>query len=327
MTDTVRFNYIITIHNKADLIEQVIRRVMMCCRDHSHIYPVLDGCTDQSEEIIDRIIDTNAGVPIVKVKTQDVHEIRAINAGLAAANMDGEGYNIVLQDDVLLADFNLESKIQSLYRWKGLRLGFVSLRLGANFAQDAATSRAPVPFIDLVENAYGHGIANARVLLPGQFTYRSICIKSPICIPFSLFRELGPLEEKLAPYMHDDTEYSLRCKKAGYENGVFGLKFISDIVWGTTRTPEKTRELAQLTKRNMDMIRVLHEHELSQISKCNQPIEIVDVPQLVNQEESNKAILTWEKNRERLVTYQNKQCHSALIRAKLYVKRVLRRSL
>lgn len=324
MTDIVRFNYIITIHNKADLIEQVIWHVLMCCRDYSHIYPVLDGCTDQSEEIIDRIIDANAGLPITKVKTPDVHEICAINAGLAAANMDGEGYNIVLQDDILLADYGLESKVQSLYRWIGPRLGFVSFRLGANLAQDAATSRDPVPFIDVVENAYGHGLADTRVLLPGQFAFRSICVKSPICLPFALVRDLGPFEAKLAPYMHDDTEYSLRCKKAGFENGVFGLKFISDIKWGTTRTQEKARELAQLTQRNMDIIRSLHGREISRISKENQPIEIVDVPRLVNQEEMVRALRIWEESSERLAAYQNQQRPSKLMRAKAFVKRAIR---
>ena len=326
MTDIVRLNYIITVHNKADLIEQVIWHVLTCCRDYSHIYPVLDGCTDQSEAIIDRVIDANAGLPITKVKTPDVHEIRAINAGLAAAEMEGEGYNIVLQDDVLLADYDLESKVQSLYRWIGPRLGFVSFRLGANFDHDAATSQSPVPFVDLIESAYGHGLADAGMLLPGQFAFRSVCIKSPICIPFSLVRELGPLEEQLAPYMHDDTEYSLRCKKAGYKNGVFGLRFISDIKWGTTRTPKKARELAQLTQRNMDIIRSLYARQIARISEDHQPIEIVDVPRLVNQEERARALHIWEENRERLAAYQNQQRPSMLMRARLFVKQAIQRS-
>src|SRR3972149_2488814 len=140
MLSMSRFNYIITIHNKENLIAQVIQCVLMCCRDNSHIYPVLDGCTDRTEEIIDRIINTYAGIPITKVYTPDVHELLSINAGLRAANHDGNGYNIVLQDDVLLADFMLEDKISKLYEWAGPKLGYVSLRLGANFTKNAATS-------------------------------------------------------------------------------------------------------------------------------------------------------------------------------------------
>ena len=198
MKNPLRFNYIITIHNKASLIEQLMMHVLMCCHENSHVYPILDGCTDNSEDIIDKIIAGGNVAPITKVKTPDVHEIRAINAGLAAADIEGDGYNIILQDDVLLIDHNLESKVQMLYQWRGPRLGFVSFRLGANLSRDAASSASDAPFVNLVENAYGHGIANASVLLPGQFACRTICIKSPICLPFKLVRDLGPLEDKLA---------------------------------------------------------------------------------------------------------------------------------
>ena len=55
MPQSPKFNYIITIHNKEDMIEQVMMCVLMCCRDNSHIYPVLDGCTDRTEDISNRM--------------------------------------------------------------------------------------------------------------------------------------------------------------------------------------------------------------------------------------------------------------------------------
>ena len=111
MIESPRFNYIITIHNKQDLIRDVLICVLMCCRDNSHIYPVLDGCTDQTEEIIDEIITTFSHIPITKVYMSNVHEILSINAGLRAANQEGDGYNIILQDDVMLRDFMWETKV------------------------------------------------------------------------------------------------------------------------------------------------------------------------------------------------------------------------
>lgn len=309
MVDTERFNYIITIHNKADLIEKVMWHVLMCCRDNSHIYPVLDGCTDSTEEIIDQIIDANLGVPITKVKTPDVHEIRAINAGLAAANLEGDGYNIVLQDDVLLADYNLETKVRALYSWGDQRLGFVSFRLGANLTQDAVTSQVADPFADFVENAFGHGLAATEIILPGQFSFRSICIKSPICLPFWLVRSLGPLADELAPYMYDDVEYSLRSKRAGYVNGVFGLKFASDVRWGSTRTADKAREMAALSQRNMNIIRGIYQDDISQITRSVQSTDIINVPYLVDENENVKAMLAWQESRRLLDAYH--QSHSS----------------
>ncbi len=48
-----RFNYIVTIHNKEDLIEQVVNGILIAAGENSHIYLVLDGCTDGTEAVID----------------------------------------------------------------------------------------------------------------------------------------------------------------------------------------------------------------------------------------------------------------------------------
>lgn len=323
MSKSPQFNYIITIHNKEDMIEQVIMSVLMCCRDNSHIYPVLDGCTDRTEEIIDRIIVTYAGVPITKVHTADVHELLSINAGLKAANQDEDGYNIVLQDDVILADYQLEQKIIALYDWAGPKLGYVSFRLGANFTKDAATSDSSVPFIDYVENAYGHGLQDAHVLLPGYFAYRCVPIKSPVCIPSAIIRKIGYLNEALAPYGHDDTEFSIRLLKEGYINGVFGIKFISDIEWGGTRTSPHP-ELNKIIIRNMKKIQDLHTNSLNSICKSLQREEIVLVPNMINNEEIELGISAWNNNREKLATYQSR-AEKKVLKIKRHIKNMLNR--
>jgi len=321
MAQSLRFNYIITIHNKEDLIEQVIMCVLMCCRDHSHIYPVLDGCTDRTEEIIDNIINTFSGMPITKVHTPDVHETLSINAGLRAANQEGDGYNIVLQDDVLLADFMLEKKVTALYEWAGPRLGYVSFRLGANFTRDAATSSAAVPYTDYVENAYGHGIQQAEMLLPGYIAYRTVPIKSPVCIPFKLVRSVGMFEKHLAPYGHDDPEYAIRLVKAGYRNAVFAVRFYSDIEWGGTRTTPHP-ELDSIIERNMNFIREWHGSDLVDICEHSQDSEVIEVPNMVNEEEKLLAIEAWKINSERLAKFQNLQKSRAPARMKSIIKRL-----
>lgn len=303
MSRSPRFNYIITIHNKEDLIEKVITSVLMCCRDNSYVYPVIDGCTDKSEEIIDRIINTYSGAPIVKVHTGDVHELLSINAGLKAANQDEFGYNIILQDDVILADFHLEEKLIALYEWAGAQLGYVSFRLGANFSQDAATSNRSVPLEDYVENAYGHGLQNAEVLLPGHFVYRSVPIKSPVCLPTRLVKSVGMFDERLAPYGHDDTELALRLLRAGYRNGVFSIKFISDIDWGGTRTSPHP-ELNKIIIRNMDIIRELHKEDIIKICQTGQGGNISVVPGMSSEEEVRSGEIAWNINKDNLVKYQ-----------------------
>lgn len=276
MSKSPRFNYIITIHNKEDMIEQVIMSVLMCCRDNSHVYPVIDGCTDKTEEIIDRIIATYSGVPITKVHTADVHELLSINAGLRAANQDGDGYNIILQDDVILADFMLEQKVVALYEWGGPKLGYVSFRLGANFIEDFIKSDTTIPLKDFVENAYGHGCPEVSIIYPGQFTYRDVPIKSPVCMPFYLTRSIGFLEERLAPYAHDDTEYSIRCKKNGFQNAVFAVRFYSEIKWGGTRENPHPK-IGEIQKRNIKKIREWYRELFAEMKFSSMSTEIINV--------------------------------------------------
>lgn len=271
-----KFNYIITIHNKEDMIAKVITAVLMCARDGSRVYPVIDGCSDRTEEIIDGISANFEGVPLTKVHVDDVHELLSINAGLRAASHEGEGYNVILQDDVILADFMLESKLESIYRSIGPSLGYTSLRLGANFKRDAHCSRDVIPYCDYVENVFGHDLENVTSIRPGKLAFRTVPIKSPVCIPFELVRKVGLYNEDLAPYGHDDPEYALRCVDHGYRNAVFPLRFYSEVAWGGTRKNPHP-ELNAIIARNMDRIRRLHSGLLRKVCSEPQPLDIVDV--------------------------------------------------
>jgi glycosyltransferase involved in cell wall biosynthesis len=288
------FNYIITIHNKEELIHDVLVSVLLCCGPNSKVFAVLDGCTDKTETIIDRFTQYYDGVPLVKVYAPDVHEILSINKGLDAAPQSGEGYNIILQDDVILADLNFESKVSQLYEWGGGTLGLVSFRLGANFAADALTSTASNPVTDSVENAYGHGLPDAKVLLPGRFAYRTVPTKSPVCIPAKIVREVGLMNEDLAPYMHDDTDFAIRSTAAGYQNGVFALRFYSDVKWGGTRVNPHP-ELNRMASRNMNRIRKRHGPELHKIAQGVQRNEVIAFPEMCSDEADRQALLQLEE--------------------------------
>lgn len=301
-----RFNYIITIHNKEDMIEEVISAVLMCCRDNSYIYPILDGCTDKTEEIIDGIISKNSGVPITKLYAPDVHELLSINIGLKTVSQEGVGYNIVLQDDVVLADFQLEKKIIEIYRWAGKDLGYLSLRMGADFKKDAYFLKESVPMTDYVENAYGHGLSSAKPLMPGYFVYKQIAIKSPVCFPFQLIRKIGILDEKLAPYGNDDLEYAIRCHKAGFKNGVLALRFYSDVKWGTTRLKPHPK-MAAIHQKNMDNIRTWYGKDLEKVAMAPKSNKSYKVSGMATDEEIKTAKTVWERNQNMLKDYQNNQ--------------------
>lgn len=292
------YNYIITIHNKEYLIEEVLESVIRCSHKDSYIYPVLDGCTDNTELVVDKVIAKYKSANIVKLFTPDVHEILCINEGLKAANQAQDGYNIILQDDVILKDYDLEEKIDKLYHKIGDRLAYVSFRLGANI-KDVAT----LSFKDFVESAYGHGIDNTKVLLPGEFAFRSIAIKSPVCIPTRIIREFGLLDEKLAPCFHDDTEYCLRMIRNGYKNGVFALKYESELDWGGTRkSPNPNYE--RYIKNNLSYLKKEYAEDISSLVYSKQENKKMSDAEFVDVSTNKEALKLYKVSQKKRKRYE-----------------------
>ena len=326
MQETPRFNYIITIHNKEGLINDVMQAVLACCGPNSFVYPVLDGCTDGTEAIINGIIAKDKKGRITKVFVNDVHELLSINAGLRAASQEGEGFNIVLQDDVVLSDPTIEQKVKAVYAWGGPKLGYLSFRLGANLKKNTLSSSELTPYMDCIENVYGHGLPDAKPLLPGEFAYRDIPIKSPVCFPFYLVREVGMLEEKLAPYAHDDIDYGIRCIQAGYRNGVLGVPFRSDIKWGGTRQ-KMHPNMVKIISRNMDRVRSWHEKAIKALVAAPKELTPIQVPGIeVTPKEQAEAEEIWKRNQAELDTFA-KQTTPRLLKIKqALTRRFLSRS-
>lgn len=289
------FNYIITIHNKEELIAEVLNAVIKCCGNNSFIYPVLDGCTDRSELIIDEIILANPAIPITKIKLDDVHEIISINEGLKRSDQTAHGYNIILQDDVILQDPAIEKTIGQIYKTAGSKLGYLSFRLGANISASPADADEGSPFVDYIESTYGHGIEKGTILLPGQLAFRHISIKSPVCIPTEIINQFGFLDEALAPCFHDDTEYSLRLLKKGYKNAVFSLKYQSDIEWGGTRK-KPDPDLQKLIKKNITYVKKKYGADFLNTIAAAKENEIITIKAFTDLNERQAAVNQYKVN-------------------------------
>lgn len=250
------FNYLITVHNKENLIRDVILGVLNAAGPCSTIYPILDGCTDLSEYIIDELICANPDRKIVKLFADDVHELKAINVGLRSADQAAEGYNIILQDDVILQDAELEKKCLLLYQSFD-HLGILSFRHGANISRTQIhDERIFMPTKNYIQNQCGHHIDYQKILRNGLFTFRELAMKSPICIPCKIIREQGIPDEVYAPW--DDLAYCYRISQAGYANAVFALNFSSEIDWGSTRTKKQKTDPGKVMIANLKTFKSRH---------------------------------------------------------------------
>ncbi len=260
------FNYIITIHNKQDLIREVLLGVIntSTSTNNSNIYPVLDGCTDDTEKIINSIINEYPDRNITKLYAPDVHEIKSLNIALRSIPQDDNVLNICLQDDVILFGNNLEEKVSALYEQFGFNnVGTLTFRHGATIVLDHKNKR--VAEKDITESVYGIGMTN-QPIPKDMVVEKMIGVRSPECISSHVIKNIGYLDEALAPYTWDNHDLSLRCLKANLRNFVFAIPFSSEVKWGGTRTNPHP-EYSRIMERNQQILYTKHKEFIESFSK------------------------------------------------------------
>lgn len=251
-----KFNYIVPIFNKEDVLPKTLEGIEKCTSNESKIILVVDGCTDSSESIVDNFIK-NSSHPTAKLVLPNVHMLLSVNAGIEEVT---SGFTVIMQDDIVLQDVHTEEKIVELYQREGDNLGVISFRYGANlrptsFLQTLRVNKnvewqekniykkfksyfnQMIETFDVIQSPDD----NAEYPKAEYETYynRMCAINGPNVIPWNLLRKIGKLDENIAPYGYDDPEYCLRSFKAGFKNGLFAIKYLSEEGWsGSSRSPE-----------------------------------------------------------------------------------------
>jgi GT2 family glycosyltransferase len=147
----------------------------------------------------------------------------------------------------------------------GPRLGVVSLRLAANvYFSSLLKMIKNTSFSHMIEERDLISVENDALNTPrgeyGKFYPRVAAINGPNVIPEYVLKNIGIFDYKLAPYGFDDPEYCIRAMKAGYINGLFPLKFKSDIRWGGTRRSKKfLKEVKKIHTRNRKYVANKHQ--------------------------------------------------------------------
>jgi GT2 family glycosyltransferase len=250
---TTKFNYVVPIHNKEDVLAKTLAGIASACSRDASIYTVLDGCSDGSEAIVDEF-SRQSNLDVHKLFMPDVHMLRSVNAALGKIS---GGFTLVMQDDIVLQDPNLEKQVLDLYDRMGPRLGVVSFRLAANIRKarliTQITQKQIRPMIE--ECDYLQGPDDRQVNVPvglyGHFYPRMVAINGPNCIPETVLNSVGLFDEKLAPYGYDDPDYCIRAIRAGFQNGLYPLRYESEPEWGgTRRDPMFVKRTVRIHRRN-----------------------------------------------------------------------------
>lgn len=266
------FNYIVPIFNKEDVLPLTLEGIDNCSTSDSKIILVVDGCTDRSEQIVDEFIK-NSSRRVEKILMPNVHMLLSVNAGLERVK---KGYSIIMQDDIILQDRDTEKRILELYDRMKNKLGVISFRYGSNIGSTPLLKRLKQKtFKNMIEETdfikspddYNESIISGEY---NKFYPRMSAINGPNCIPWSVLSSNGLLDSNLAPYGFDDPEYCLRALKSGFINGLFPIKYKSDINWGGTRRSKKfLEEVFKIHRRNRIYIYKKHGNFLNSYIKNN----------------------------------------------------------
>jgi hypothetical protein len=247
--------YIIPVYNKESLISKVLYGIL-----NSHNYNtipiiviILDGCVDNSENIVLDILNNTKKYAIFHIiKENNVHEILCLNSALNYIQNicypKNDDLIFSIQDDVILDEPNINLKFDSLFNFNN-KLGYISMRLGVSVYEQNGDLKE----CDYIESEFGHWNQlnwNFHKTLPyNTFVTTEVAIRSPTCMLWNRYKSIGFFDENLAPCGFDCHDMSIRLNKHGYINGVYALKFNSDVNWGTMRT-----ETQSIHNKNMDAI-------------------------------------------------------------------------
>jgi glycosyltransferase involved in cell wall biosynthesis len=265
---TTRFNYIVPIFNKEDILPDTLEGIEKCASSESRIVMIVDGCTDRSEAIVDDFM-RNSSHQTEKILMPNVHMLLSVNAGLKTVT---DGFSVIMQDDIVLQDPETELKIINLYEEMEGKLGVISFRYGADLRASSLRASLGNAFYSNIQNylpikervsIFGRMIETENIIKSpddneeypvgeyNKFYQRMCAINGPNVIPWEVFSRVGLLDEKIAPYGYDDPDYSLRGLKEGFINGLFPVKYLSEDGWsGSSRSKEFKKNANRIINRS-----------------------------------------------------------------------------
>ncbi len=231
----------LTIHNKAFLLNRVLDGIKNNTINPYELIIVLDGCSDESESIVDKFIYSNSSIKTKKLYAPNVFETKANN--IAAKNSEGD-YIIIVQDDMIVKE----------YGWN-LRMLKPIEAFDDVFAVTSRTAHNWILNYDSKDlNSFEfHGNDWADILIHTDhadrknidrqtFAIRESVNRGPLLLKHSIFKELNYFNEDFSPQDMDDHDLCYRALKKGYKSGCYWIDFESQDEWGGTRENNKTKK-------------------------------------------------------------------------------------
>lgn len=227
---------VLTIHNKDWLIRQVINQIYQTTTGNYELVFVVDGCTDQSEHIVDNMIqNAPKNVLCKKIVLPNVFETKANNAGMKSCYGDNI---VIVQDDMIIKEHGWNermSKPLSLFD----DVFAVTARTAHNWEYNPNNQHEHLSVeLDncwcdvLMHTNHAHRNNTPRNVL----AIRDSVNRGPLMMKHDVLKKLNYLDEVFDPQDMDDHDLCYRAyKELGMKAGCYWIDFESQDNWGGTR--------------------------------------------------------------------------------------------
>lgn len=243
---------ILTVHNKARLLPAVWRGLLFNADiqdgiDHlAKIIVVLDGCTDNSESVLQECLKYTFEEPMVEIiKTPDVFEIKANNTALKQVATD---YACIIQDDQVMKERGYLNRLLEPFE-RFPEVIAVTGRAAHNITIQADGHSLAYPDLQGWDNRAPRNI----------FYIRDVVNRGPLVLDMAKLKAMGYMDEWFCPTSQDDHDLCLRAyRQHGWLAGSYWINYESPPEWGTSRIGKNVDFIGRVI--NQNMVKIFERH-------------------------------------------------------------------
>lgn len=260
---TNKHSIVLTIHNKAYLLPRVLDGIKTNTVGEYELIVVLDGCSDNSKEIVDSFKTDNPNLTIIITETPDVFETQANNSGL---KLSTGKIVIIIQDDIIVSEMGWNDRLT-----KPFRVFNDVFAVTANCAHNWEINPNSKHILTSENDGYEWSDilthidhANKNTIPRDIFAIRQCVNRGPLAINHIDLISLGYFDELFSPQDMDDHDLCFRMsEKLNKVVGCYWVNFESEVNWGGTRVNGQTSQW--LLKSNQKNTRIVFDRHKDKI--------------------------------------------------------------
>lgn len=242
---------VLPVYNKEQTIKPLLELLDEALNEYENadLHIILDGCTDNSEEVIAKFYRKSVKYKLKVSTTPNIFEVRSNNLGLLEAT--GK-YAVILQDDNYIYDkYFLYEAVAFLD--KNPIVAILGGLAGVNFYPIGTKNTGSGQIIASEAENYWRQDGNTNSEFKNQIFEVDACMRGPLFFRKSFLEDHGYLDEAFAPLYQDDMDICFRARKYGYKVYCMLMNVENRSLTMAHYDGPKAQHFAMIMKRNAEM--------------------------------------------------------------------------